>query len=231
MNGPAAHVFPDCVRAVFSDGREEHPPALFKEEDEAIRNAVTSRRREFAVGRWCARRALAKLDVPPLAIPVGRSRAPMWPAGIVGSITHCQGFVGAAVARDSCLRSIGFDAERAEPLDADLVALICTPAEITWMRGFPDARGMEWAKVLFSAKEAVHKCIWPLIGQMLDFVDVTLDIDPDRGVFSARHAARTESPDVGSDAVFAQVRGRFDISNELVFTCAFVEPIPGVTLA
>ncbi|HTE44651.1 MAG TPA: 4'-phosphopantetheinyl transferase superfamily protein [Gemmatimonadaceae bacterium] len=221
-SGPPAQLFPSCVRVAFSDGREE-PPALFPEEAEAVRDAVASRRREFALGRWCARRALTELGVAAQAIQVGQYRAPCWPADVVGSITHCTGFVGAAVAPTECLRAIGFDAERAESLDADIVSLICTPAEIAWARERQDGRELEWAKVIFSAKEAIHKCVWPLFGQLLDFLDVTLALDPVGHTFSAR--AATPAARAGAD--LACITGRVAVTKRLVFTCAFVESSPG----
>ena len=77
---------------------------LFPEEEAAIARAVPTRRREFATGRWCARRALHDLGLPPAPIIPGERGAPGWPPGVVGTITHCPGYRGAAVARDDGCR-------------------------------------------------------------------------------------------------------------------------------
>ncbi|WP_405845207.1 4'-phosphopantetheinyl transferase [Streptomyces platensis] len=70
---------------------------LFPEESQVIALAVDKRRREFTTARSCAREALRRLGHPTVPIPRGRSGAPLWPAGVVGSITHCQGYRSAAV--------------------------------------------------------------------------------------------------------------------------------------
>ena len=57
---------------------------LFPEELRAIARATPARQREFALGRCCAREALALLGGPRVAIPVGRFRDPVWPFGYVG---------------------------------------------------------------------------------------------------------------------------------------------------
>src|SRR5690349_17676802 len=60
-----------------------------------VARGADKRRREFAGGRACARRALAALDAPSAALLVAAERAPAWPAGWVGSITHAAGYCGA----------------------------------------------------------------------------------------------------------------------------------------
>ncbi|MBX6384282.1 MAG: 4'-phosphopantetheinyl transferase, partial [Microbispora sp.] len=97
----------------FGDVPEE---TLLPEERPFIAQAVDRRRREFVTGRHCARLALARIGVPPGPIPRGERGAPVWPAGTVGSITHCSGYRAAAVAPAHLARAIGIDAEPHEPL-------------------------------------------------------------------------------------------------------------------
>jgi enterobactin synthetase component D / holo-[acyl-carrier protein] synthase len=213
--GPPSLLFPEGVEAVFTDGTID-PPALPPDEAAAIRNAVPSRQREFSLGRWCARRALARLALDAPIIPVAANRAPVWPGGIVGSITHCKGFVGAVVARDARLRSIGFDAERAEPLAVDLVRLICTAPEIAWIAEQSPTPQLDWPKAMFSAKEAVYKCIAPVFGRMLDFLDVTLAIDVESLAFTV----------TSRELDLSVVRGQLAVSRAFVFACAFIPAPP-----
>lgn len=187
------------------------------EELAAVSEAVPSRQREFALGRWCARRALGAFGLGTRSIPVGPSRAPVWPTGIVGSITHCTGFVGAAVAAANTLQAIGFDAERDEPLAADLIPLVCTAREVAWLEGRATS-AIDWAKVIFSAKESVHKCIWPLSGQTLDFLDVTVAIDSDLMAFSVRETKRPSVAGLNLD----RLRGRIAIAEPFIFASAFM---------
>src|SRR5690242_5958922 len=97
---------------------------LFAEEAAAVAGAVAARRAEFAAGRSAARRALAELGIGPVALPVGERRMPVWPTGIVGSITHCVGLAAAAVAWADDLAALGIDVEPAIALDADVLEVV-----------------------------------------------------------------------------------------------------------
>jgi 4'-phosphopantetheinyl transferase EntD len=213
-----AGLFPKSVGIACTDAAHYTGPCLL-EEAASVRSAVASRRHEFLLGRRCARTALAAIGVAAGAIPRGRDGAPVWPAGVVGSISHCRGFVGAAVARAEVLSGIGFDAEPASPLDDDLVESVCTPAEIAWVGRAPRPAAADWPKILFSAKESIHKCIAPLSGIRLDFPDVTVVVSPTMATFSARLNARVDRliPDVG------RIRGRLTLTRNLVLTAAYME--------
>lgn len=214
------HLFPSVVTVAVSDGMDS-PTPLMDEELATVAKAVPSRQREFALGRWCARRALGAFGLEKRAIPVGVRNAPIWPTGIVGSITHCTEFVGAAIAHADRLRAIGFDAERDEPLATDLVSMICTAREVEWLENRASS-GADWAKVIFSAKEAVHKCIWPLCGKTLDFLDVTLAIDSDAMAFSVRETRRPSLTGLNLD----RINGRIAVAEPFIFTSAFMDLEP-----
>src|SRR5436190_1333063 len=98
---------------VVVEAIEDIPSAkLLPEEADALgAHAVEKRRREFAAGRHCARRALTRLGYADIAVPKGEDGEPRWPNDIVGSITHCAGYCAAAVARSSQLASIGIDGQ------------------------------------------------------------------------------------------------------------------------
>ncbi|MGW6056265.1 4'-phosphopantetheinyl transferase family protein [Streptomyces sp. NPDC055189] len=161
-------------------------PFLFPEESDAVARAVDKRRREFATVRQCARTALAGLGVPPVPILPGPKGAPLWPEGIVGSMTHCTGYRAAVVARDSAVSSIGIDAEPAAPLaDADVLKLITDETERAALAELgtrhPD---VPWDRLVFSAKESVYKTWFPLTGRWLGFEEARVDLAPD-GTFTA----------------------------------------------
>jgi 4'-phosphopantetheinyl transferase EntD len=171
-------LFPDGVAWSCCDDRGPVPP-LLGAESEATARAVDKRRFEFARGRQCAREALARLGCAPQPIAAGDDRAPRWPTGYVGSITHCSGLVAAAAAHSNQLRSVAIDAEPAEPLASDLAARICTPAEMRRSETRPGADAAHWNKRVFGAKECVHKCVAPLTGVTLDFHDVEIEFGQD----------------------------------------------------
>lgn len=160
---------------------------LYPEEKEVVERAVEKRRREFRTGRACARAALAKLGVEAGAIPSGPKGAPRWPAGIAGSITHCEGYRACAVARRADLVSIGIDAEPDAALPDGLLADIALPEEQRELEALArEEPAVSWDRLLFSAKEAVYKAWFPLAGRWLGFEDARLEIDREQRAFSAR---------------------------------------------
>jgi len=190
---------------------DTQPAQLYPEELSGLADAVHVRRREFALGRQCARAALVGLGYPPAIIPIGESGAPVWPRGCFGSITHCRGFVGAAVGRAEDVSGVGIDAEPAEALEPRVASAVCTGEERLWVLD-QAARSTPWTKVLFSAKEAIYKCVYPRTRMRLDFLDVTVRIQSD-GTFAA----------TSSRVDLSRLRGHWLRSDTLVLTTA-VEP-------
>src|ERR1051325_9262065 len=114
-------ILPAGVVAV--DTFDDPPGATLMPEEEAlVAKAVAKRRQEFTTVRHCARIALARLGRPPAAIPSGQRREPQWPAGVVGAITHCDGYRGVVLAEASAVTSIGIDAEPNGPLPKGVLA-------------------------------------------------------------------------------------------------------------
>jgi 4'-phosphopantetheinyl transferase EntD len=160
---------------------------LFPEELELLAKSVEKRRKEFTTGRFCARTALGQLGFPPVPVLPGPKREPVWPDGVVGSITHCTGYRAAAVARTTDFRSIGIDAEPNAPTPKGVLEAIAVPAELARMDGLRAAGDkVSWDRLLFSAKESVYKAWFPLTRLWLGFEDADVAIDPDAGTFSAR---------------------------------------------
>jgi 4'-phosphopantetheinyl transferase EntD len=173
---------PATVTTVAS--RADLSIGLFAEELRALGRAVDGRRREFETGRACARRALAELGLPALAVASGPHGEPLWPDGVVGSITHCAGYRACAVGRTQHVRAVGIDAEPDAPLPAGVLATIAGPAERRALDAHGD--GPCWDRVLFSAKEAAFKAWFALTARTLGFEDAVLHIDPRRGTFDAQ---------------------------------------------
>jgi 4'-phosphopantetheinyl transferase EntD len=159
---------------------------LLAGEEEAVASAVPERRRQFLAGRTCARRALAELGAPPAPLPAGEDRAPIWPSGIVGSISHTATWCAAAVARSSDgIRALGIDLEGAEPMDAELLEAICLPEEWTEIQAQPSERRGVLGKLLFSAKECAFKCQFALSRELFGFDALRIRFDLPRERFVA----------------------------------------------
>lgn len=173
------------------------------EEEVAARIFVPARRAEFAHGRDCARRSLRRLGVAPVAIPVGQSREPVWPPGIVGSISHAGAVAAAVVARCEAFASLGLDLEPDEPLDAALVAQVCRPGEVVRLAAL-DADPGRAARRIFSMKEAAYKALWPLQRAFMEFHELEVQPVPACGTFTVVVRAGACPP-----ALAARLTGRF----------------------
>ncbi len=192
------------------------------EEEAALGRVVDKRRREFTTGRNCARRALAMLGLPAQPILPGAGRQPLWPSGIVGSITHCDGFCAAAVARQNQLAALGIDAELNQPLPSEVLRLVLVEAELHSLQGMLGS-GIFWDTILFSAKESAFKAVFPLIGTWLGFEDVCISTDPAHHTFRIRLLA--DGLTVASDNI-RRIEGRYFVDDGYVYTSAVIDHLP-----
>ncbi|MFB7172621.1 4'-phosphopantetheinyl transferase [Streptomyces sp. NPDC056254] len=199
---------------------------LHPQERAAVARASEGRRRTFATGRLCARRALDRLGVPAGPLPVGGSGEPLWPAGVAGAITHCDGYRAAAAARSTDLTGIGIDAEPHVPLPPGVLEAVALPHERVRLRTLARSRpGLHWDTVLFSAKESVYKTWFPLTGRWLDFTQAELRFHPEPGpattdgMFHAR--LLVDGPEVAGRTV-RHFDGRWLVAGGLVFTAVTV---------
>jgi 4'-phosphopantetheinyl transferase EntD len=178
--GPLARLLRD-PRVKIAEMDPRQMPAgmgLFPEESQCVAHAVQSRREQFSAGRWLARLAWAELGQTPVALLNDERRAPIWPAGIVGTITHTQSWCAVAVARQSTVQGIGADVEAATPLDAGLWERVCRPEEREFLLERPaELRGL-LAKALFSAKESIYKALFPEVRLFLDFQGMRIELSP-----------------------------------------------------
>jgi 4'-phosphopantetheinyl transferase EntD len=164
---------------LFSDAPEA---LMFPSEAAVVAGAVAGRRREFGTVRCCARAALRRIGVPAGPILPDRDGAPQWPAGVVGSMTHCAGYRAAVVARAADLRAVGIDAEPHAALPQDARDFVLRVDERP-----PADPGVHWDRVHFCVKEAVYKAWFPLTRRWLDFHDVAATVQRD-GSFRAHVA-------------------------------------------
>jgi 4'-phosphopantetheinyl transferase EntD len=159
---------------------------MFASEAACVTGAFAGRRREFATARCCARDALRRIGVTGVPILPDPDRVPRWPAGVIGSMTHCEGYRAAAVARSDELGGVGIDAEPHAPLPVEALELLLRAEERAALRALAEAEpALHWERIAFCAKEAVFKAWFPLTRRWLDFEDVSIAVDPD-GTFAAR---------------------------------------------
>lgn len=178
----AGGLFPDGVGiGVVTIGAG---PALWPGEALAVANAVDHRRAEFAAGRAAARAAMKAAGLDPAAIPCGPDRAPVWPEGVTGSITHGEEVALAVAAPLSLAAGLGIDIEPDAPLPDDILSEICDGDECAWIAG--QVEPLRWARLIFVAKEAAFKCQYPASGAIFGFDVMNVRVDPGSGGLSAR---------------------------------------------
>lgn len=191
--------------------------ALLPAEEPLVARAVAKRRAEFTTVRTCARIALAELGRPPVPVLSGPKREPLWPAGIVGSLTHCDGYRAAAVAPATLLASLGIDAEPHDALPGGILERVALPAERAALERLP--AGVHWDRLLFSAKESVYKTWFPLARRWLGFEEAELEFhpgpDPARGAFTVE--VLVPGMTVGGRAV-RRLEGRYAVGGGLLVT-------------
>jgi 4'-phosphopantetheinyl transferase EntD len=180
-----ATIVPDAVEVQEWFG--EAPGAdLLPEEEPVVSGAAESRRRQFSTVRSCARVCLARLGEPAVPILPGRGGAPRWPATVRGSMTHCAGYAAAAVGPADRMSAIGIDAEPDRPLPDGVLALVATQTERSVLAGAPPVPGgPSRDRLLFSAKEAVYKAWFPVVGEWLDPQEAEIVFHPRESSFTA----------------------------------------------
>jgi 4'-phosphopantetheinyl transferase EntD len=164
-------LFPEGVAAAELRGPGD-ARLLAPEEAVAVARAVPKRVAEFAAGRLCARRAMERLGVRGFVLRAASDRQPVWPAHLIGSISHSAGFCAAAIGTRERFAGLGLDVELAQGVQSELWPRICLPAELAWIGSLPSAERAGAAALVFSAKEAFYKLQYPLVGEHLDFTDL-----------------------------------------------------------
>jgi 4'-phosphopantetheinyl transferase EntD len=207
------------VGAVVAAEMYTDPPELapLPEEEPLIAKSVAKRRNEFITVRYCARAALRELGVAPVPILKGEKGEPCWPDGIVGSLTHCEGYRGAAVGRQGEVRSVGIDAEPHDVLPEGVLDAISLPAERAELSALPP--GLHWDRILFCAKEATYKAWFPVTRRWLGFEDAHITFDVDDTGASGRFESRILiDPAAVSGPPLQTLSGRWAVRNGLALT-------------
>jgi 4'-phosphopantetheinyl transferase EntD len=202
LSTDVASMLPPWPEISLAAGRiDDHLDSLCPEESAAIAaRARPQRVREFATGRYLGRRAMAELGLPAGPILKAGDRSPVWPPGVIGSLTHAAGIAVAAVARPESLRGLGVDLEQQDRVAERLFGKVFTEAEMTgleaWERG-SDRRSA--ATLMFSAKEAAYKAVYPTVGRFIGFQEAEIDVDWSARTLRARYVGEHAPNRIMSD--------------------------------
>jgi 4'-phosphopantetheinyl transferase EntD len=186
------------------------------EEEQLIEGSVAKRQREFRAGRNAAHTALNQLGAPTGPLLRGNRRQPLWPKGFLGSISHCADKCVAVCAMEGGIAGLGIDVEPLKPLSQGIAGYINTEEESAFMEQHSDLP----ARLIFSAKESLYKCYYPLLKRFFGFQSVVLDFDIPRQRFRFRPASACKI-DFPRDLIF---NGRFLVTGDHLYTSSFLAP-------
>ena len=177
-------LFSPLVASVETRATEPDESLLWPEEWAAIEHAVAGRRRDYILGRRCARLAMTELGVDPVPPLPGDKRQPLWPPEVVGAITHTEGYAAAAVARADNRSGVGIDVEPNAPLPGNVITRIARPEEVERIETQANIPGIpSLDRLLFCAKEATYKVWYPLAECWLGYLDASVTADPEENTF------------------------------------------------
>ena len=202
----------------------DHWSSLQAGEGASLSGAVEQRRHEFSTGRYLCRRLMSSMGLGnDQRIPVGANRAPVWPPGVVGSISHTRDLCIAMLAPSDRYDGVGVDLEEMSRVSDEVWTYVATEPERDLLGAAALGR-RELTTALFSTKEAVFKAVHPLSDEFLEFGHVTIAFDWSAGTFTACCGAHPKS-----ERYARHGRGLFKVASDHVFA-AFVIPahrLPG----
>lgn len=142
----------------------------------SLDKAAPKRRAEFMAGRLCARRALWLVQGKESVPSIGQDRAPLWPEGAVGSISHSDSWAAAVVAEQAHYLGLGLDIERclSNVESQKLIPGILTAAERSRVCRLDSEQLGIMVTLIFSLKESLFKALYPLVGLHFYFADAEL---------------------------------------------------------
>jgi len=153
---------------------------------DGLHMAVRKRRAGYFFGRLCAQAALAPLGLAHAQVGSGAMGAPLWPAGVVGSITHTSRRAAAIVLRATACHGAGIDIENvadAQSLQA-MQGTVISPGEAACLRTCAHDTGILMTLV-FSAKESFFKAVSGAANRYFDFDALAVErIDLERRTIS-----------------------------------------------
>ncbi|CNK94446.1 Phosphopantetheinyl transferase [Yersinia aldovae ATCC 35236] len=147
-----------------------------------LQKTVTKRRAEYLAGRFVARQVLNLLAVRDYPLTNGVDRAPVWPAGLIGSISHNSQRAICAAQIITPAMECSVEPRSMHGLGLDIEALIAVErAKDLWpgILSEDEYRRLQEGPLpfnqlltlAFSAKESLFKAIYPQLGRYFDFLE------------------------------------------------------------
>ncbi len=216
------HSAPD-VSGLFPDGvltlveHSDHwPTELAPAERAQLGDVCGKRLAEFAAGREQARRLIAAITGTAEPLLVGDYRQPLWPKGIIGSISHSDVYCAVAVAARTSISDLGIDVETMDALNPEVEDIVLTKKELAATASCDD-----WVrKLIFSIKEANYKCCYHMVKAYIDFKQCEVELN----LSGRTHQSVIQCKNKAGEALNINVQGRWKIVDDHVFTSAIIHP-------
>ena len=151
-----------------------------------LNSAVEKRCSEYLAGRLAAQQAVLNLTNQHLPILRNKDQTPLWPTGVIGSITHTSehAIAVAALSKDHQAMGIDFENWIFPNIANEIASSIINSRESTLINqsGFEFNQGLT---LIFSAKESLYKALYPSVGYLFGFEYAQMNqIDMKLGEFS-----------------------------------------------
>jgi 4'-phosphopantetheinyl transferase EntD len=141
-----------------------------------VDGSAGKRKTDFSTGRFCAKKALEQLGIGHSQILRDSGKQPIWPAGIVGSISHSSLLTGAIVGKNSDIVSVGLDIETIGGVELNMWDILFLESEQQFLNLLNNEDRNLYPTLLFSLKECFYKFQYPLTRQFLEFNEVEFNM-------------------------------------------------------
>ena len=217
--------FPKNISFICGDISLTKEVDLLSEEEKIAESFDSPKRKaEFIMGRTVAHLALKKFKLE--NIPILRNletREPCWPKSIFGSITHSGNLAAAAAGLTDDILGVGIDLEDlSRKIDLKISRHICVDDELKCLEKLSPEQANLNLRIIFSAKESIFKCFFPISRKYLHFKDANVKIDENKSEFSfILSAARSNITNVGYSH-----QGFFSVKDNFLLTSTYIKNIP-----
>lgn len=141
---------------------------LFTGERQIADSFEQMRMQDFCVGRYCAHQCLTDFNRSEAVLKTEHGE-PIWPKGLIGSISHSKLLSGAVVMPEKDYKALGLDIEAIGRVSVDLWPLFFTEDEIDWLQSRPYPYQSFFATLFFSFKEAFYKMQFSITKSFVDY--------------------------------------------------------------
>ncbi len=213
--------FPEYISFFCTDSSVPPVFPLLPEEEEFLVGLNSAKRQsEFSLGRRCAHQALAKFKLE--SEPILRNtdtNEPCWPKDVLGSITHSGKYAAAAVGMVGDISGIGIDLEcLSRVVDFNISRHVCVEKELEWLKSLTPDQANLGLRIIFSAKESIFKCLFPISKTYLYFKDATVTVDEANTEFTFTLSKECS----GITEVGFQHSGKFSIVKKMLLTAIYL---------